>query len=261
MQKERLAIIVPYRNRKSQLDEFIPYMENYLKGFDFKILIIEQANNLPFNRAMLMNIGFAEAKDYDSFVFHDVDCIPIDGDYSYSKDFTHLSGKIEEYGWSVPHENCMGGVLMTDKASFIKVNGWANEYWGWGDEDNEMYDRSVIMKVPFTRRPGRYRTLKHDRYSHTGLEKENSEYREKLKERLKDDTFTDGYSTLEYTKLGETKLSEHGVMVHATFKPKREIKTSQWSILKKNIRFRLGIIKRKLLGKEIVNSRYTPPNE
>ena len=42
---------------------------------------MEQAGNLPFNRAMLMNVGAAEAikqHDYQCFIFHDVDLLPED---------------------------------------------------------------------------------------------------------------------------------------------------------------------------------------
>ncbi len=250
MQKEKLAIIVPYRNRKKHLSEFLPYMEQYLKDYDFKIFIVEQANSLPFNRGRLLNIGFAEAKDnFDYFVFHDVDYIPVDGDYSFNENITHLAGQIEEYGWKLPYEYFLGGVFMSDKASFLKINGFANEYWGWGEEDNELHDRCVLLKIPVNRRPGKYRSLAHDRYSHVGLEKENVNYREGLKERMVQETFIDGFTNLTYKKLGEEKLSAHGVMIKADFEIKREIKTSRLSILKKDIRFKLGQIKRSLLKK------------
>ena len=45
------------------------------------IFIVEQEGDGPFNRAMLLNVGAAEAlKSYDfqCFIFHDVDLLPED---------------------------------------------------------------------------------------------------------------------------------------------------------------------------------------
>lgn len=46
---------------------------------NYKIYLIEPKQNLNFNRALLLNIGFIEAKkeyDWDCFIFHDVDLLP-----------------------------------------------------------------------------------------------------------------------------------------------------------------------------------------
>ena len=48
---------------------------------DYGIFIIEQHGSEPFNRAMLLNVGAAEALkqyNYACFVFHDVDLLPED---------------------------------------------------------------------------------------------------------------------------------------------------------------------------------------
>ena len=54
---KKLAIIIPYRDRKSHLEMFLPYMKKYLKEYDYKIYVIEQNDNKPFNRGKLLNIG------------------------------------------------------------------------------------------------------------------------------------------------------------------------------------------------------------
>jgi hypothetical protein len=44
----------------------------------FRLIV---SGDRPFNRAMLMNIGFVEALklyEYDCFIFHDVDLLPED---------------------------------------------------------------------------------------------------------------------------------------------------------------------------------------
>jgi hypothetical protein len=77
---KKLSIVVPYRDRKSHLDNFIPYMEKFLSDdeIDYNIFIIEQFDDKPFNRAKLLNIGFKESEGFDYFAFHDVDMLPLD---------------------------------------------------------------------------------------------------------------------------------------------------------------------------------------
>jgi len=54
----------------------------------------------PFNRAMLMNVGFIEALklySYDCFIFHDVDLIPEDDRnlYTCSEQPRHMSVAVD----------------------------------------------------------------------------------------------------------------------------------------------------------------------
>ena len=77
---DRLAVIVPYRNRKKQLEKFIDHTSKYLSNRDFEyyIIVAEQADDKEFNRGKLLNIGFKEAvkRRCDYVVFHDVDMLP-----------------------------------------------------------------------------------------------------------------------------------------------------------------------------------------
>jgi N-terminal region of glycosyl transferase group 7 len=50
-----------------------------------RILIVEQALGLPFNRGAILNIGFSLlAPQLDYVCFHDVDLLPISADYRLS---------------------------------------------------------------------------------------------------------------------------------------------------------------------------------
>jgi len=248
MQKERLAIIVPYRDRKANMKKFLPYMENYIKNIDYKIFIIEQANELPFNRAILLNIGFNEAKDYDYFCFHDIDMLPIESDYSFRPNVTHLAEKVEQFNWRLPTPIYVGGVTMFDKQSFLKINGYCNQFWGWGYEDDEIWYRCELANVPLTRSGGTYSSMHHDRNTSNELVTENSEFIKKVKERYVDGKFIEGLSTLKYKKIREKKISERVTHVMATFDLNREIKVSLTKVFLKNLRFKLGKYKRILLG-------------
>ena len=78
---QKVAIIVPYRDRQINLELFLRYMHPFLTNqkIYYGIYLIEPLKNLTFNRAMLMNIGFIESQKedaYDCYIFHDVDMLP-----------------------------------------------------------------------------------------------------------------------------------------------------------------------------------------
>lgn len=213
---KKLSIVVPYRNREQHLAQFIPFMEEYLKnlpgyGSNFipQILIIEQEDDKPFNRGKLLNVGFEESKDCDYFCFHDVDMLPVNSDYSPVDAPTHMATEAEQFGWKLPFEWYFGGVTMFDKESFKKINGFANEYWGWGAEDDDLFVRCSTMGIRTYRKPGRYRSLDHERIIESSLYQKNLD---KLKifqvksspERI----LKDGLSTLVYERTGEDKIGD-----------------------------------------------------
>ncbi len=71
--------IIPYRNRKEHLDEFIRRFSEIMKKnseLDMEFFIIHQMNAEEFNRGALLNIGFLEVcktRPDGLFIFHDVD--------------------------------------------------------------------------------------------------------------------------------------------------------------------------------------------
>ena len=78
-----IAILVPYRNRLNNLKLFLYYMHPFLirQNISYSIYLIEpKSQELKFNRALLLNVGFLESlKDnpnLDCFIFHDVDLLP-----------------------------------------------------------------------------------------------------------------------------------------------------------------------------------------
>ncbi|KAJ7353783.1 hypothetical protein OS493_032368 [Desmophyllum pertusum] len=102
----KMALIIPYRNRYEQLSIFVRHMHPMLKrqNVDYRILVIEQAGDTVFNRAMLFNIGFKEAlkfDQYDCFIFHDVDLIPEDdrNEYSCPSSPRHLSVAVDKFNY------------------------------------------------------------------------------------------------------------------------------------------------------------------
>jgi len=145
---KKLAIIVPYRDRQSHLEVFVPYMEEYLKDYDYKIFVIEQNDDKPFNRGKLLNVGarIAIKEGFDYFALHDVDMLPLKGvDYSYPETPIHLVSKINK---DVPFIDYFGGVTLFNIHDYKLVNGYSNEYWGWGFEDDDLLYRCIQRNIP-----------------------------------------------------------------------------------------------------------------
>ena len=87
----RVAIIVPYRDREDQLRLFLNHLHPILarQQLVYGIYVVDQAGLTKFNRALLFNIGYAEAvtdfgDQWDCFIFHDVDLMPEDDRNLYS---------------------------------------------------------------------------------------------------------------------------------------------------------------------------------
>lgn len=140
-----LAIIVPYRDRPTHLKTFVKYMKKYLTNYginEFKIFVVEQGDNRPFNRGKLLNIGadLSMKMGYEYLCFHDVDLLPITGDYTYSEFPTSLISEVEDKDGDILFRY-FGGVTMFDSEDFKSINGYSNQYWGWGFEDDDLFHR------------------------------------------------------------------------------------------------------------------------
>ena len=49
----------------------------------------------------------------------------------------------DKYHYTVPWLGITGGVMAFTKSQYEAVNGFSNEYWGWGCEDDDMFVRIV----------------------------------------------------------------------------------------------------------------------
>jgi len=144
----KLGVIVPYRKRPTHLRQFQESIKEYLKDYDYELIVVEQADDLPFNRGKLLNIGFKTAirKQCDYVVFHDVDMLPRDVDYSYSEVPLHLATDFINSKKEI-FKTYFGGVTMFPIESFKRINGYSNEYWGWGFEDDDLLLRCTEQNV------------------------------------------------------------------------------------------------------------------
>ncbi|XP_073492967.1 beta-1,4-galactosyltransferase 1-like isoform X2 [Phyllobates terribilis] len=154
--QQKIAIIIPFREREPHLIIWLHHMLPFLQKqqADFGIYVVEQIKNATFNRAKLMNVGYAESiKDYDynCFIFSDVDIIPTNDRnlYRCSKNPRHMANSLDKFNFRLPYNTIFGGIVAFTKEQFLKVNGFSNRFWGWGGEDDELYNRVIAagMKI------------------------------------------------------------------------------------------------------------------
>jgi len=156
-----VAVIVPFRDlheaqkRQEHLNRFIPEMQSFLEstGSPFEILIIEQSSDgRKFNRGKLLNIGFdlARKSGCQVFVLHDVDLLPSRELATWYTSLpsapVHIARVWDRYSGNAKY---FGGVVAFSSSMFMQINGFPNNFWGWGGEDDEMYQRVVEVRRQF----------------------------------------------------------------------------------------------------------------
>lgn len=160
--EQHVAIIVPYRNRSEHLKRFIQEIHPFLvaqNAVNYQIFVIEQDDQLPFNRGNLLNIGFREASQYypqvNCLIFHDVDILPSNLRQLYTCSHTprHLCAYLDKFRYVLIYPQIFGGVVAMRSDQFRQVNGYSNGYSGWGGEDDDLYSRvkhkfSLIERYP-----------------------------------------------------------------------------------------------------------------
>jgi hypothetical protein len=154
MDNHKLGIIVPYRDRYFDLVEFKSHITKHLSdsGINYYLIIVEQDDEKSFNRGKLLNIGTIYAKKLgcDYVVFHDLDMLPEEVDYSYSDIPLHLATNLigtEDFN-RIVFDQYFGGVTLFPIKTFEEINGYSNNYWGWGYEDDDLLHRCNHYKIP-----------------------------------------------------------------------------------------------------------------
>ncbi len=153
----KCTILVPFRAnsdqafRKEQLEIFILRMREFLeyKEYVYEIYILEQDNENCFNKGLLLNIGFLECvKDNSYFVINNVDLFPkkecfdlIDFGPVGDDELKDLHG----------YSGGLGGVTIINSKTFIKANGYPNNFLQWGYEDTALYNRCKSLGIKIDR--------------------------------------------------------------------------------------------------------------
>lgn len=148
-----LCIVVPYRDREEHLKVFIPSIQAYLPGDE--IIVVEQADQKPFNRGKLLNVGFIHS-DSTHVVFHDVDMLPVKVSYLERGNVTQIAFS------DIQLVDYLGGVTMFERKTFKSAGGYHNDYFHRA-EDNEMRFKLKKLGIPVLNRFGIFKELQHER--------------------------------------------------------------------------------------------------
>jgi hypothetical protein len=148
----KLGICIPYRNRKEHIDRLIPHLSTHLtnQGIDHTFYVGHQIDDKLFNRGAMKNIAshYAFEDGCDYIAWHDVDMLTygeegqILGDYSYPEETPiHIATKLSKYNYGLGYDQYFGGVVLFNKEQAYRTNGYSNEYWDWGQEDDDLFWR------------------------------------------------------------------------------------------------------------------------
>lgn len=156
----QLNILYPYRARppqefrKNELSKHMKVLEGYLveRGIDFKMRVLEQMDDLPFNKGRLLNVGFLEAmREFEGkgmgdkvpyFCIHNTDLFPIE-----NVDYTFVNGIRDIHGYI----GGVGGITLYDYLSYRQFKGYPNDFFGWGGEDIAVLNRILSCKISIDR--------------------------------------------------------------------------------------------------------------
>ncbi|CAH8856377.1 unnamed protein product [Trichobilharzia szidati] len=205
--KSGVAIIFVCKNRWKQLNitlsTLIPILQK--QRLCYRIFVVEQEDDGLLNKAMLLNIGFVEAKkrfDFACAVFHDADLAPLDDRIPYGcdkqtmKTVVHLSVGVSSWNYKLPYKTLIGGVLKISTQHFLAVNGYSNSYWGWGAEDDDLERRlnaAHIEYIHINESIARYLALPHPIQTRS-----QSKLRYSLLYKASERMHTDGLNSLKY---------------------------------------------------------------
>ncbi|CAH8490919.1 unnamed protein product [Dicrocoelium dendriticum] len=213
---QTVAIIIPYRNREIHLrllvDHITPMLRRQLTKYT--MFVIEQVGETRFNRAALFNVAFIQSNkmaDFDCFIFHDVDLLPMQDNLPYrckQSGPVHLSAAMNKFAFRLPYLSFFGGVVAVTKKQFLNINGFSNCFFGWGGEDDDMFYRFRHKGYSIFRHPqelSRY-------HMHWHQQSEINDHRMKVLEKSPTRFNSDGYLQTKYTVTSANTM--HAGLIH-----------------------------------------------
>jgi N-terminal region of glycosyl transferase group 7/N-terminal domain of galactosyltransferase len=217
----RLTLVIPFRDRDAHLRQLLPPLTSTLREqrLSFRVLVVEQEPGGLFNRGKLINIGMqhaAEVSDY--YCLHDVDAVPVVANYACPSQPLRLVSKIlGDEGEAHRTDYYFSGAISIRKEQAFAANGYSNEYWGWGKEDDDFFFRLLLAGyLCFYDTLGTYHDLPNPKHQQVVRKSPatpphvriNRERRSQLLRGLLDPA-QDGLSTLRYEVLSDQDFGDH----------------------------------------------------
>jgi hypothetical protein len=225
---KRLAILIPFRNREAHLEQLLACLKKNLanSNINHTVFVVDQCDDNLFNRGKLINTGVAIAgDDFDYYCFHDVDMLPVDCDYGFpSAPLRLYSSIISDEGIREVSSVCFGGMISISRQDFAAANGFSNQFWHWGKEDDNFLLRLLLAGLnPMVDTKGTFSELEDssDRHRPTdagqaaedktrgeALTDRNREYQYKVARGLIP-PYGEGLSTVDYELLEKTENDQY----------------------------------------------------
>jgi hypothetical protein len=213
----RLTVVIPYRDRQEHLEQLIPALTAALaeQSVRRRIVVVEQEPGAPFNRGRLLNIGMqlaAETTDY--YCLHDVDAVPIVANYACPSQPLRLVNKVVSAQGAATQRNChyFSGAVSIRKDQVFAANGFSNDYWGWGKEDDDFFFRLLLAGyLCYFDGAGTFRDLpnpQHQAARQPAYIKQNRQRRSRLLRGLVEPA-DDGLSTVRYQVIEHVAHAEY----------------------------------------------------
>lgn len=146
--------IIPFRNRAAHIDRWTleaNKLYSTSSNFKFSVILVEQLDDKPFNKGVLLNVGYWKAMEMHhemyngllnprpNLIFNDVDV--------FCKDLKFL--RPEEYVYHPYGDgHCLGCIFVCSPEAYLSFNGFSNKYNGWGREDADALYRTKIQSIP-----------------------------------------------------------------------------------------------------------------
>ena len=141
-----LTIIAPTNSkREAEVLLWAEYMHCFLKSHlidtKYELIVVKQGDDRLFKRGNLFNVGVLHSTNKtDYFIFQDLDLLPMNGtDYSFNDEGpVAMAARMCNYFSKTECKTAryvgLGGVAMVSKRLIYMVNGFSNQFWGWGAE-------------------------------------------------------------------------------------------------------------------------------
>lgn len=128
--EKKMLVVVPYRDRDEHLNEYLERVPKYLKDLSCDILLCELEPGCEWNAGATVNsaINFINKANYEFIYISHVDVYPYQG-WEWPQPGTFISDLGD-----------VGSCLMRLK-DFLSVGGCGNNFWGWGGEDDDLYNK------------------------------------------------------------------------------------------------------------------------
>ncbi|XP_076461530.1 beta-1,4-galactosyltransferase 4-like [Babylonia areolata] len=208
--RERVAIIVPYRDREANLHILLRNLLPFLwrQMLEFTVFLAQQTAEHPFNKGVLFNAAYRESLrqgNFTCFIMQDVDLLPMDHRnlYRCGQHPRHLCLTSGQTAWKnkLMYPLAFGGAIALRRSHIELVNGFSVSYYGWGLEDDDLALRVKRKRLRIERyniQIGKYYRLDHNRSAY------NPRWND-LKRTLRQRQSTEGLNTLNYTLLAREK--------------------------------------------------------